>query len=397
MDNPDELNLINYDPQRDQYYHVQRTSWPVSSGDLMPSQAAMGMSYQQPVQRSTISTTMPNAVHNNGQPFYQTDDQQQQQQHQMSTDLRNWLTPHGMPMSSAPFIDTGDYTQEFETYNTPFELSPTEYSIPANVQLDTTGIETSMDASMPFQEAYGNYMAMSNAMTASYDWEHITGLPVMDMSLSNIVDVNPSHPDFAVATSPSEMFDVRSLPSSSSDNGVVLIDYPPQQSLIHNHFHPRTGSDSSSDHEHHHQDSWDSYVRVSHPSHSVSSPGTDSGPESENFSSDYSQPRYELTASPPAAVVRTTAVVSPIAIRPSTAGPRGSTSPTARKPPARKMSSKTTKVVARRPSQAVRPETTEKKVGKRKGPLKTDQRKQAAEIRKLGACLRCRFLKKTVS
>ena len=364
----------------------------------MSSQATMGMAYQQPVQRSTISTTLPNTVHNNGQPFYQTDDQQQQQQHQMSADLRNWLTPHGLPMSTAPFIDTGDYTQEYETYNTPFNLSPTEYSIPGNVQLNTTGIETSMDANLPL-EAYGNYMAIPNAipnaMGTSFEWENITGL--MDMSLPNMVDVNPPHPEFPAATSPSDMFDVRSLPSSSSDNGVVLIDYPAQQPYIHNHIHPRSCSDSSSDHEHYHQDSWDSYVKVSHPTHSVSSPGTDSGPESENFSSDYSQPRYELTASPPTAVVRTTAVVSPIAIRPSTAGPRGSTSPTARKPPARKMSTKTTKVVARRPSQAVRPETTEKKVGKRKGPLKTDQRKQAAEIRKLGACLRCRFLKKTVS
>jgi hypothetical protein len=35
-------------------------------------------------------------------------------------------------------------------------------------------------------------------------------------------------------------------------------------------------------------------------------------------------------------------------------------------------------------------------VGRRKGPLRPEQRKQACEIRKLGACLRCRFLKKTV-
>jgi hypothetical protein len=44
-----------------------------------------------------------------------------------------------------------------------------------------------------------------------------------------------------------------------------------------------------------------------------------------------------------------------------------------------------------------KPENTEKRIGKRKGPLKPDQRKQASEIRKLRACLRCKFLKKTVS
>ncbi|CAK7200006.1 hypothetical protein SEUCBS139899_002694 [Sporothrix eucalyptigena] len=37
----------------------------------------------------------------------------------------------------------------------------------------------------------------------------------------------------------------------------------------------------------------------------------------------------------------------------------------------------------------------EKKVGRRRGPLLPEQRKQASEIRKLRACLRCKFLKKT--
>jgi hypothetical protein len=37
---------------------------------------------------------------------------------------------------------------------------------------------------------------------------------------------------------------------------------------------------------------------------------------------------------------------------------------------------------------------SEKKVGKRRGPLRPEQRQQAHEIRKLRACLRCKFLKK---
>lgn len=40
-------------------------------------------------------------------------------------------------------------------------------------------------------------------------------------------------------------------------------------------------------------------------------------------------------------------------------------------------------------------EKLDRRVGKRKGPLTSDQRKQAGEIRKLKACLRCKFLKKT--
>jgi hypothetical protein len=39
-------------------------------------------------------------------------------------------------------------------------------------------------------------------------------------------------------------------------------------------------------------------------------------------------------------------------------------------------------------------EKPEKKIGKRKGPLRPEQRQQAHEIRKLRACLRCKFLKK---
>jgi len=39
-------------------------------------------------------------------------------------------------------------------------------------------------------------------------------------------------------------------------------------------------------------------------------------------------------------------------------------------------------------------EKSEKRVGKRRGPLRPEQRQQAHEIRKLRACLRCKFLKK---
>ncbi|KAK0385316.1 hypothetical protein NLU13_7792 [Sarocladium strictum] len=55
----------------------------------------------------------------------------------------------------------------------------------------------------------------------------------------------------------------------------------------------------------------------------------------------------------------------------------------------------TTKTILRRSSNGKKDGTTEKKVGKRKGPLLPEQRKQASEIRKLRACLRCKFLKKT--
>jgi len=65
-------------------------------------------------------------------------------------------------------------------------------------------------------------------------------------------------------------------------------------------------------------------------------------------------------------------------------------SPTSRSPIA-----KSTKSTTRRISNGKKDGAIEKKVGRRKGPLLPEQRKQASEIRKLRACLRCKFLKKT--
>ncbi|KIW00614.1 uncharacterized protein PV09_07811 [Verruconis gallopava] len=50
-------------------------------------------------------------------------------------------------------------------------------------------------------------------------------------------------------------------------------------------------------------------------------------------------------------------------------------------------------IVKKKPAPASK-EKAEKKVGRRKGPLRPEQRQQAHEIRKLRACLRCKFLKK---
>jgi hypothetical protein len=83
-----------------------------------------------------------------------------------------------------------------------------------------------------------------------------------------------------------------------------------------------------------------------------------------------------------------------------------STSPTSSgptSPPLRRRKSpldgKTTKAVISKKSSptAARKDSTgsEKKVGRRRGPLRPEQRQQAHEIRKLRACLRCKFLKKT--
>lgn len=94
--------------------------------------------------------------------------------------------------------------------------------------------------------------------------------------------------------------------------------------------------------------------------------------------------------------------ISPIAV--SYRGQSSSSSPTSsgpRSPPVRRrkasvIDAKTTKSAIKKPTNTIRKDlSSEKKVGKRTGPLSQEQRAQAHEIRKMRACLRCKFLKKT--
>ncbi|KAI0169056.1 hypothetical protein GGR52DRAFT_504603 [Hypoxylon sp. FL1284] len=104
----------------------------------------------------------------------------------------------------------------------------------------------------------------------------------------------------------------------------------------------------------------------------------------------------------PAAVVESMPIKASTSSRPSPASGSGVASPphnnSARRNSGPKKNNpigKSTKSVIRRTSNGKKDGAVEKKVGRRKGPLLPEQRKQASEIRKLRACLRCKFLKKT--
>lgn len=94
--------------------------------------------------------------------------------------------------------------------------------------------------------------------------------------------------------------------------------------------------------------------------------------------------------------------VEPIEIKQQS--PSSSSSPsssTASSPPSRRRKSpvgaKPAKTIVKKtPAHSTKKDVQgEKRVGRRRGPLRPDQRAQAHEIRKLRACLRCKFLKKT--
>ncbi|RMZ74614.1 c6 finger domain [Pyrenophora seminiperda CCB06] len=137
----------------------------------------------------------------------------------------------------------------------------------------------------------------------------------------------------------------------------------------------------------------------SHHSHSYSSDSCNHGhglPFSDHgFGNHISPPQ---SVSPPMARVEPNTIKQPSS---NTASPTSSgvSSPPARrrKSPATASGSKPAKTIVKKtPAHTTKKDATgEKRVGRRRGPLRPDQRQQAHEIRKLRACLRCKFLKKT--
>ena len=284
-----------------------------------------------------------------------------------------------------------------------------------------SNLEATMNPNMrPTLPMDQTYMAIANSMQSSMGdlnanmSANMNNLAQMPMQwhpelqpnlydLQNLHDIMAQQPPYGPMGSPSETYtsethEVRSL--SSSDNGWNLVErvdphagaiFNPQQTL-----HPRSLSDSSSDNGQQSRSSLDGYVEVSH---CASSPSNDSTGEL-NFNSDQ-ELYYDMERQSPPVVVSNMAI-QPICTDhlPSTSPQRSPVSPPGRSRPRKGTNTKTaasTKGISKKPLPNAKPEVTEKRVGRRKGPLRPDQRKQASEIRKLGACIRCRFLKKTVS
>ncbi|KAK3054115.1 hypothetical protein LTR09_004893 [Extremus antarcticus] len=237
-------------------------------------------------------------------------------------------------------------------------------------------------------------MALNNAALR----QHALNQQAVESSQSSLPGTSPT----------GTIYEVQSV----SDNEWSMVNYPntnrhsldsfgtvsnPSQNL-----HIRTNSDSSASDEPHSADLSGSYEEI--PPWPLVSPH-------EFHGSDYLDSQYiqQQTHGLPAPTLQRSPSSS-LAVSPTThAGPSyqsagsSSTSPTSSgptSPPLRRRKSpldgKTTKAVIKKTSHSTRKDATvEKKVGRRRGPLRPDQRQQAHEIRKLRACLRCKFLKKT--
>lgn len=314
--------------------------------------------------------------------------------------------PLNGPLQSSPVEFMPTTTNEMQL---PMHVS--NATLPVSQYMTMPGPMDSMSAlAYPLHDYTADLMSFPMAMAAG-------GLNVQTAGLTGIHSVLPG-------SSPSSAtLEVCSL--SSSDNGWAAVNFTHARSLesyndqgnaVFNPgetLHIRTESNSSSDISQTEQLSGP-YEEMAFPMYS---PASDShGFEFVNHNG-YSNPQPLTRQSSDHG--HDCAVHSPndsssspvsdnaglVSIRPVSAS-SSSSSPTSSSPPLRRRKSptgpppiaKTTKATIKKST----PNTiskalvgSDKKVGRRRGPLRPDQRQQAHEIRKLRACLRCKFLKKT--
>ncbi|KAL9065655.1 MAG: hypothetical protein Q9161_008099 [Pseudevernia consocians] len=392
----DGLAGFDFDQSGLPYPYTSRVSWPITiPADPNASRSAP--------HHQSANTNPSNIMKRSTTPLQSLTQAYEQPLSQSQSYIPDWRLQQPQAQQFAYALDT--YNQQFgpdAAYAMPYHTSPTDY-VP-QVQYDSSTylpIAGQMDGSIPFVD----WQDMSNDLM---NYPISSGLPNTNVPHQNL-------PNSPTDTS----LEVRSL--SSSDNGWNLVEhyhqtvdgsyqdphtgniFNPEQTL-----HGRTLSDSSySDVERQSRQSWSSYVNF--PQHAIGSPSSDRSASLSEI--EFRHDHTDFLGSPPIkqeqeqqirSTIVTSSVGKPIRIKTSSSPQRSPTStgrisPPGRRQPVKKNSNgKATKPTIRRQPQAPKVDT-EKRVGRRKGPLRPEQRKQACEIRKLGACIRCKFLKKTVS
>ncbi len=392
----DGLAGFDFDQRGLRYPYTSRVSWPIT---IPPDPNA---SRSAPLHQNA-NTNPSNIMKRSTTPLQSLTQAYDQPVSQSQSFIPDWRL-HQQPQVQQFAYPMDTYPQQFgadAAFAMPYQASPTDY-VP-QLQYDSSAylpIASQMDGSIPFE------------------WQDISN-DLLNYPISNGLDMNLPHQN--LPNSPTDTsLEVRSL--SSSDNGWTSVEYPhqtldgsfqdphtgnifnPEQAL-----HGRTFSDSSfSDVERQSRQSWGSYVNL--PQHAIGSPSSDRSTSLSDIEFHHDHADF-FVGSPPIKqeqeqhtrpTIATSSVVQPLRIKTSTSPQRSPTSTGRVSPPGRRQAvkknsnSKATKPTIRRQPQAPKVDT-EKRVGRRKGPLRPEQRKQASEIRKLGACIRCKFLKKTVS
>ncbi|KIX00948.1 uncharacterized protein Z518_10014 [Rhinocladiella mackenziei CBS 650.93] len=324
---------------------------------------------------------------------------------------------HGLRQTTTaehPMMDTWRFQQQHHTVD--FPTQQPSYDLQYDTQFHGLPMHPSQLTMMPASQPP---MASGLPLESSY-LPLESGIEGMPHNWSEFQSelINYTTTDVGLAVSPYQQLtssptgshlEVLSQPSSCDEHGWTMIEARNSFESYERQFfvdpnqtvHNRTLSESSySDLEHQGNNNFMSNLDMG-PSQAVYSPTTLSDSDYE-----YAGNSHRLSidhGSAPAVSVNPSALVRPIPIPPTKSSAPSIRSPssqgsagspgrkTSRKSP---IAAKSTDKVTKKSSQTGKGEG-EKRVGRRKGPLRPEQRKQASEIRKLRACLRCKFLKKT--
>ncbi|KAL2136094.1 hypothetical protein VTI74DRAFT_5500 [Chaetomium olivicolor] len=325
--------------------------------------------------------------------------------------IPDWSLP--LQAQQQPAADLSQFIQEsalisFNPYASNFQPAPIEY-LPATTQ-------ATLDAGLQLEHTF-NAMSPIDPTARVMQWgAGMANWQDFDPTLNFQADALPRVRSLGSHSPTGTFLEVLSL-GSNSDNGWTPVDVYPsvdtfpqtqhsQNPAIFNPsqtLHLRNNSDSSASDANSLE--FGSYEEVAFP-YSPFSPGSDSFVESASNHRNCLPGEHHHQPSTSSELISPSAAVAPLTIKTvSTSRPviatgssgSGSTSPPVRRNSGTRKSpiAKATKPVIRRTSTGKKDGTGEKKVGRRRGPLLPEQRKQASEIRKLRACLRCKFLKKT--
>ena len=399
--------MENGDNMFHQHPHSQQPYMPSASSQQQSQQQQVQQQHSRPssnhanqrmnLQTSGLDLEYTNLLPSNWQYHLQQADQQLQHQQQQ------------FDMQSNNAINLNTYNAA--SFSGQMQASPVDF-IPARTAdihavtagMDNTSFMTmagpmeSMNALVYPLSDYQNDMNFPMALNNAALHQHALNQQAAEAAQSSNAGSSPTGTLYEVASvSDHEWSTINYNPNRQSLDSFGTVSNPSQN------LHIRTNSDSSASDEPNSADLSGSYEEI--PPWPLSSPHDFHG-------SDYLDSQYiqQHTHGLPLVTQHHHSSSSSLAVSPSGAiGPSyrssgsSSTSPISsgptspplrrRKPP---LDGKTTKAVIKKVAHSTRKDATaEKKVGRRRGPLRPDQRQQAHEIRKLRACLRCKFLKKT--
>jgi hypothetical protein len=316
---------------------------------------------------------------------------------------------HSLGQQSFSHADSLPYSSAFDM---PLHASPTEdYISSTHAQMDLL-VSSSMDVMATPASAFV-YQDLSQMMSSNWGQEMLGG------GIGNGGYVESSMP----ISNSEDNFMPRSLSSNGDDHSFIMVE----------HAHGRRSLDGFSDISagvspgavHIRADSHSSHI--SDPPHSAASTssmeelfgfspepealndrnalnGLPSVPLREYPFANNTQFEHPLPSPPLPSPQSSTHIGSPgntvtAAHSPQESSSSSSSSPSAgNSPKSQRRNSPlvgvTAKTIAKKKTTMTSSSKSEKRVGRRRGPLRPEQREQAHEIRKLRACLRCRFLKK---